>query len=134
MGENCHPAVWVAVRARLNLETLTLILNPQSAVFLGLFWFQFVINVKTWVSICKTLFMVGVSVWVINGCDITINMSTAVTIKTSNCRVTIFIHLSSYTSGKSVAIDLLFIRPIVIGTWSVLPPLPDSRINFIVAL
>ena len=66
MGEKSTFPFEVAVRVKTNLETLTLILKPQSTFFLSQF---------------RTLFMVGVRVRVISGCDVTFNKSTAVPIK-----------------------------------------------------
>ena len=67
----------VAVRVRLNLETLTLILKPQSAILLGV---EKKIKVRVWGLILEP-FIVRVTLKVISGCDVPFNMSTAVAIK-----------------------------------------------------
>ena len=67
----------VVVRVRLNLKTLTLNLKPQSAVLLGGFRIRIRVSGPTF----RTLFIVRVRVRVISGCDVIINMCTAVSIK-----------------------------------------------------
>ena len=62
----------VAVRARLTVETQSLILKPQSAVFLGSLFFRIRIRIRIRVSgnTCDILCMVKVKVRVTNGCDL----------------------------------------------------------------
>ena len=64
---------------RLKLETLTLILNPQSAVFLADrdYWIRVMVSGP----IFNTLFRFRVRVRVIIGYDVTFNISTGVRIK-----------------------------------------------------
>ena len=69
----------VAVRLRLNLETLTLILKPQSAVFLG--GYLLVIRFRVSGPTYNIFFMVWIRVRVICGYDVILNMSTAVRIQ-----------------------------------------------------
>ena len=69
----------VAVRVGLNLETLTLILKPQSSVFLGRLKSRIKIGVSG--PIFDTIFMVRVRARVISGYDVTLNISTAVRIQ-----------------------------------------------------
>ena len=68
----------VAVRLRLNLETLTLVLQPQSAFIDGKLNFRVKVGVL-WLKF-RTLFMVRVKIGAISGCEVLFNMSTAVPI------------------------------------------------------
>ena len=68
-----------AVRVRLNLETLTLIIMPQSVVFFG--GLQLRIRVRVSSHTFRTLLMVRVWVWVISGYDVIMKMFTALRIK-----------------------------------------------------
>ena len=68
----------VAVRVRPTLETLTLILRPQSAIFSGGLCFR--IRVRVSGPTFNTLFMVRVRVRVISGYDVNLNMFRAVRI------------------------------------------------------
>ena len=69
----------VAVRVRLKLETLSLILKPQSVIFFGVLMYS--IRVKVSGPTLHILFMVMVIFRVISGYDVTLDLSTAVRIQ-----------------------------------------------------
>ena len=69
----------VAVRVRLNLEILILILKPQSALFLGMLCSR--IRVRVLKPMFDFLFMVRVSFRVMSGYEVKLKVSTAVAIQ-----------------------------------------------------